>query len=251
MKQLFNRLRSNKYFDLFCFAVHGIYSAIFYKPTGTNGFEAHLDEAIELYSQRLEIYAKLSQGKSTTLFKLLITSEKLLKPIARIFDKQGQPFNQKGINIIKGDFVSMDGTCDPGKLIQPSDPFSDASREFSKKVIQSFSDYRKSTRYAELRTHCIDTLDAIEQHESAFNVRLQMLKHVIESIGYGALNAQGYGRTSEGDTNRLAMSFLNFQILGLNKVVVMFDEMANKLHTQGVGILVNDLPTIPVRDRTD
>jgi len=81
--------------------------------------------------------------------------------------------------------------------------------------------------------------------ESRYQVYLPMLRHVIESIGLGALHAIHYSAMSLGETRDLSQEFMSTQILGLNELIITFDCLANEVHQLGIGVLVNDLPDIP------
>lgn len=210
------------------------------------GFEAHLDEAIELYEHRKEIYSSLSQGKSDALFFTLITAEKLLKPMARGYDWRANRFNRQGIPIIEADFVSMDSVFDPEAPLAPAVAFTDADRDFMKEIMDSFSPFKNSGDFIGLAAHAVQTLEHIEIYEQERQIYFQMLKHVVESIGFGALHAHQYRCQTNGETDDLANDFLNLQITGLNEMIVFLDKKANELHQMGIGVLVNDLPTIPV-----
>lgn len=212
------------------------------------GFEAHLLEAIELYDERKHEYAALTNGKSDFLFLTLITSERLLLPIARLYDWRGSKFNASGIAIIEADFVPMDSVNDPAKPLVAANEFSAETEVFIKSLMDSFRAYKGSNDFLGLAEHSVHSIEAIEQYEVANTIYLPMLKHVIESIGFGALHAQNYRCESEGATDKLARDFLALQILGLSDLVIGLDKQANEIHQLGVGVLVNDLPTIPVVD---
>lgn len=210
------------------------------------GFEAHLDEAIELYEHRKDIYSAISQGKSDTLFFTLITTEKLLKPLARGYDWRANRFNNQGIAIIEADFVSMDNVFEPEKPLPPAVAFTAEDQSFIKQVMESFHPFKDSQNFIGLAEHAVHTLELIELYEQEKQIYFQMLKHVVESIGFGALHAHQYHCESNGETDILANDFLNLQITGLNELIIFLDRKANELHQMGIGVLVNDLPTIPV-----
>jgi len=209
-----------------------------------DGFEKHLDEAIELYEVRQELYADMTGHESDQLFNLLITTEKAIKPVARYIDSRATPFINDGIRIVVDDFVSLDSA---GEIDDPVEPVLDIPEDLKdemRDLILSFY-LLEMDDFPGVATHCYEGLLKVSELETLYQVHLAMLRHVIESIGLGALHSIDYAAVSGGETAALSQEFVSIQILGLNELIVIFDCLANEIHQQGVGVLVNDLPHIP------
>jgi hypothetical protein len=73
-----------------------------------------------------------------------------------------------------------------------------------------------------------------------------MSRHIVESIGLGAVNALHYDRQSQGGTLKLSRDLVRLQALSLFSTT-FYDRMAQRHQARGVGILVNDVPPIPFR----
>ena len=213
------------------------------------GFEAHLLEAIEVNSERAETYASLSQERTRKLSNALILSEQLLILTARVFDMRGVPFNKKGIGIIEEDFVPMHLEYSALDPVAPTNPFTKDTTRFIEEIFQSFQPHKYEPDFEIVADLSVKTLNSIEKYELEHNIFLPMLKHVIESIGFGAINAIFYSCQSEGSSDQLAKDLISLQIIGLGPLVTFLDREANQFHQEGIGILVNDLPKIPVIER--
>ncbi len=215
------------------------------------GFEAHLLEAIEINQSRADTYAALSNERSRKLSNALIFSEQLLLLPARIFDWRGLPFNKNGIGIIEEDFVPMDLEHSASTPVNPAQPYTDDTLEFIDSIIASFHAEKTDLNFTSIADLTADSLNAIEAYEEDNDVYMPMLKHVVESIGFGAVNAILYSCQSDGETDKLARDLAKLQIDGLGFFVVYLDKGANVLHQEGIGFLVNDLPKIPFFTRYD
>ena len=84
----------------------------------------------------------------------------------------------------------------------------------------------------------------IEDVEKKTSSHITMTKHIVESIGYIALNSINYSKQSDGKTDRLAGRILKHHIYSIF-YTLLIDTSAQKIHEKGVGIVVNDVPSIP------
>ncbi|MCC6696240.1 MAG: hypothetical protein IT365_11475 [Candidatus Hydrogenedentes bacterium] len=209
-----------------------------------DGFENHLDEAIELYGVRKVQYAEMTAGRSDALFDLLMATEKAVKPIARYIDWRATPFIDDGIPIVVNDFVSMAAAGDIHDPIEPVMEIPEPLVAEIRELIAAFHSIEK-TDVPGIANAAYNGVLKVSEWEARYQVQLPMLRHVIESIGYGALHAVQYSAMSGGETDDVAREFLSTQILGLGEPTIVFDSLANEIHQQGVGVLVNDLPCIP------
>ncbi|MBT5094516.1 MAG: hypothetical protein HOM21_09755, partial [Halobacteriovoraceae bacterium] len=74
-----------------------------------NCFVEHLKEAIEVNQQRTSIYSRASDGESYWLSRHLIHFEKLILPLAKVYDRRARVYQRAGIALFCRDFVSMEG----------------------------------------------------------------------------------------------------------------------------------------------
>jgi hypothetical protein len=210
----------------------------------SDGFENHLDEAIELYEVRMALYAEMTGGESDRLFDLLMTTEKAVKPVARYIDWRATPFISDGIPIVVDDFVSMDSAGDVYDPIEPAGELSDELKEELRELMSSFHRLKKDD-FQGIADASYNGLLTVHELETQYRVHLPMMRHVIESIGFGALHAIQYSAVSDGETIGVSRELVSTQILGLGELIIVLECMANKVHQKGVGVLINDLPNIP------
>lgn len=222
-----------------------------YEPAARGtGFYRHVREAIQSNRERLPYYAKASGGDSKGLSQKLITYEHLVLPLAAWFDRAAADFNRRGIPVVQADFVSMSGILPPGT---PHRHRHRASEAEVRELEGWLKDYRGAAQQAmskrdfeQVAALSVTLLDRIDQLETRSDSHFAMTKHLVESVGFAAVNGVRYHAASHGEVDDLVARFLRVQALGLTGAVSM-DQEAQRLHERGIGILVNDLPEIPLR----
>lgn len=212
------------------------------------GLYTHLKHAIVISLERKPIYAEKTYGQSVLLSNRLIRSEKLLLPVAKYFDWKGKLFNQKGIGIVADDFVSMEQI----KPVETVPKYQDIASAESFLTMQTLlrdygrqsSELVKQSEFSKLCDATASIMKQVDDTEKQAGAHFAMIKHLLESIGYGAMNAVEYADLSKGATNKLARRLLQLQLLGLTEGLKI-DQAAQRIHQMGVGIIVNDVPSIP------
>lgn len=213
-------------------------------------FTVHLLDAIRINQQRREIYAAVTQGRSRRLSSALIWFERLCLPVSVWIDHRAKPFNAQGISIVSDDFIDM-------AEIAPADTpprfTGQASADDLRQVRRNLSDLSgrltdamRSADFEAAAGACEWALDGIEDLEEASATHHAMSRHIVESIGLAAVNALRYHRQSQGGTLKLSRDLVRLQALSLLSTT-FYDRMAQRHQARGVGILVNDVPSIPFR----
>lgn len=209
------------------------------------GFVAHLDEAIALNTERQPLYAGITDLASGPLSQVLIGSEQIALGPAAGFDERAEPFHAEGIAIVAADFVSMKHVAKWDRPPTYTGPWTDDVERLLGNAVEPLI----ATPPGDFEAICAEACDAlgrIDELEAEHGVHLAMTKHVIESLGFGALHAIAYSEESGGRTDALAEELAGTQMepleLGLAQY---FDEEAAPIHALGAGIIVNDVPRIP------
>ncbi len=224
--------------------------------TGTSspeeGFAQHLEEAIQLNRSRRDVYDRLSGGRTRSLSNQLILLEQLTLPFAYVLDRWATRFQERGLPVLKEDFVSMQDVRSP---FAPPRWRGVASAQETERIQDWLDGYRKTlgealgrNDFAAIAQASHDLLGRLEDAEQGQQVHWAMTKHLVESLGLAAMNALDYAERSGGDTLRLSRTFIRFQALGLLGATSV-DRKAQGFHRQGIGIVVNDIPEIPFADR--
>ncbi|MBO9541052.1 hypothetical protein J7643_10730 [bacterium] len=217
----------------------------------TTGFYQHVREAIHSNRERREVYAKASKGASLPLSQKLISLEFLVLPLAAWFDRAAADFNKRGIPVVKGDFVSMSGVLPPETPPRHRKQASDADVRLLKGWLDDYQDATqvaiKRRDFKQVAALSVSLLDRVEQLEKKADSHFAMTKHLVESVGFAAAHGVQTHAASHGEADDLVARFLKVQAFGLSGAVSM-DRDAQRLHARGIGILVNDLPAIPLRE---
>lgn len=213
------------------------------------GFHSHIQEAIKINKGRKIQYAGLSRGRTKSLSNVLITSEILTRPIARYYDNKAKPFNSQGIMVVKEDFVDMDIPPYNTKVKYQS-AWSKAFSNNLKALIVDFlktipKNYRSDQDIESVLSKGRKCYGLIEAMEKKYDIHCAMTKHMLESICFIGMNGIQYSKQSDGATLSLSGSIINWHKVALKNSLWM-DKWANKFHQKNIGILVNDMPHIPI-----
>jgi hypothetical protein len=218
---------------------------------GHSGFTIHLIDAIGVNVRRARLYARQSQGRSWSLTIRLIAAEAVLIPTAWAFDLWGGAFYSQGLPAVTGDFVSMRALpAGDRPLGSFQNPPAHVWRDLEADVTFYGDVIRTATVATDFRLvcqACEALLDSIDRLRSAYGLPLPMTRHVVESLGYGAVHALAFAKRANGATDGLYSQFLGLQAMGIAAGVAI-DRDALPVHADGIGILVNDLPHIPFRE---
>lgn len=215
-------------------------------------FTKHLQDAIVINTNRKQLYAKMTHGKSRWLSSLLIFFEKLSSWFSPCLDKAAIPFQKRGIPIVAKDFVSMESIKNhrdspPYQKIATDKTVAKLKRELS--VFRNqMTQHLKQDNFQGVAKDSYDLLAKIKAVEAESESHFAMTCHLIESIGLAALNAVEYSKQSHGETNSLSKRLINFQKIALWSCLYV-DKLAQKIHRMGIGIIVNDVPHIPFEEQ--
>lgn len=217
----------------------------------SQGFRTHLTDAIRLNTARQPFYMERTQGASRSLSEELVATERLALPIAAYFDWRGRRLEGDGVPVVSGAFVPMDV------------PEADAPTQYGGKAgpgtiraaAQLLADVGKQVRAAlwladfDAMGHaCEEALVRLDEMERISGSHFAMCKHLVESLGLGALNGIACAEATGGRSTALSRDLVGIQLLALGKAPDA-DRRAQEFHAMGAGILVNDMPAIPFLDR--
>jgi hypothetical protein len=209
-------------------------------------FEEHLRDAIRINKERRPRYSALTGGRSLPVSDILIQSEQLSVPFARITDLCSIPFRKKGIRIVELEFISMDRIP----------PFSERL-PFSPPSLNSFVEKRSGRLIFELckRAFCggwIEVSDRLrtelKQLDEVPGFHL-MLKHILESMLRISVLAPIHKRKCVEMGLWLSTTPLSGYLFISHLLAIPFatwlDRKTAPLLAEGVPILYQDVPAIP------
>jgi len=219
------------------------------------GFYQHLKAAIQLNKERRNYYAQRSNGQSRNLSNQLILFEKFLLPVAKKIERQALIFNTQNIPIVQADFISMHRVKEAAT---PPSYQNIAPPQVWKDLKQELKDYKKKTKkflsqndLKGIGNSSFHLLQQLEELEETHQCHFAMTKHVIESLAYQVLHGLQYAQQSKQRTLKLSKKMIRLHLSGINNLLISFDKKAQKLHQQGIGIIVNDVPSIPFLEAWD
>ncbi|MEP7346086.1 MAG: hypothetical protein ABI877_12495 [Gemmatimonadaceae bacterium] len=205
-------------------------------------FEQHLREAIAVNRVRSREYADLTRGSSNWVTVPLISSEYLLLPVARWFDRRAEQHHRAGIPVLHATFVAL-GVLPPVAMSAPPEasavPASEhrgavnrqlrrAGRDREMAVVRQLVD-------AELARLSCDATDAMRRHA------LESVRRLLTIAGPLGVRAKAL---DQGSPEPLLRRLLRLHLWGL-WWADWLDNRARPLQRRGIPILANDLPRIP------
>jgi len=215
------------------------------------GMSRHILEAIVINIKRGFQYAKMTRGRSLLLSFIMVTSELMVLLPAYLFDLWGEKYNRLGIRVIAADFVPMSdakefGTALKFKGVTPRGDIKDLKYQM-KVFAHTVARLTQENNFRMVAAHTHHMLTQIESMETYHRALLPMSRHILESVGLAAVNAVKYEDQSQKRTNRLCSWMIQFQISGI-ALALPIDQMAQKSHLLGAGIIENDVPYIPFHE---
>ena len=194
-------------------------------------FTAHLLEAIWLNFRRSFYYAQRSFGATLPLSFLLIFLELFILPFALFFDIWALKYNVEGISIVKDDFVSM------ALVKEKTSPST-----YHKSHLLSAININTAESFEKIYDDIVNAIERVKAQEKEHQAHFAMSLHILESVALFSKHAIGYTQQNR-KTLLLCKVMLNFQLVALYSSGY-FDYLAQQFHKRGVGIVVNDLPSI-------
>ena len=169
--------------------------------SSSSSFRDHLKDAIEVNSERKELYARMSSNRSLWVSWSLILLEKTAILIAWLIDRKASKFQKIGIPIIANDFVQMQ----PLPLHDTAPLYCrQADKQTLRQIARELKNYRKSMKvyvdngdFIAAAKISYDFLQHIRQVEEEHQCHFAMTRHLIESIGFAVLHAPQYAKVSE------------------------------------------------------
>jgi hypothetical protein len=215
------------------------------------GMATHILEAIVINIKRGMKYAKLTRGRSLVLSLFMVTSELMVLLPAYLFDMWGKKYNRLGIRVIAADFIPMSHAKkfgSPLKFAGQTPPGELKDLQYQIKVYaNTVNKLAAEKKFHMVAAHTHHMLTQVQSMETFHQALLPMARHILESIGFAAVNAARYEDQSQKRTNRLCAMMIQFQISGV-VLALPVDKMAQKSHLLGAGIIENDVPYIPFHE---
>ena len=204
----------------------------------------HLQEAIEINTDRMPRYAKLSDGQSIPFSKKLIRYEKMALWGAWIFDRVGDKLQAQGIPYMKSEFIEMSLTPD----FSPTYPKEiDFNRPLKKIDISPYSkDIKRLISKGDIEGIVQSSNKILHDLEEQKHVYC-MLRHIIESLRRIAYLIPIHEVKCEKLQIKAPSSYSYF-LLKMHRWTLnqsmSIDEAIAPIQVSGVPILFQDLPHI-------
>lgn len=216
-------------------------------------FYRHLSDAVNVNNQRKDYYSQITDGTSNRVSDMLIRNERMLMPIALLVDLRAQSFIKAGMPVVCGDFIEMNQIASKEyrpmhKSIADNSIFENLNSIFEKKKLE-MQEYNKNRQFEKISATSHALLLEVEKIEQETKSNFCMSRHVVDSLGLAALHASIYSKQSVGAIDQIEQFFLKVQISGLSSDVINIDREAQKVQALGAGIVCNDVPEVPFKEK--
>ncbi len=212
-------------------------------------FRRHVREAIALNTARRDDYARRSGGRSTKVSRRLVLLERLVLPWAWVIDQRAKRWAKRGVPVAALDFASMHHVAAADAPPRHRGEATDAQEAEVDALLDGLraqvAHLARAGEFAAIDAAALATYRALRAREAAWGCHWAMSIHVVEQIGFAARNALAYRAATDGATDDLTRHFVRGLRWGL-RTAAGLDRDAQRAHAVGVGVLVNDLPEIPL-----
>jgi hypothetical protein len=208
----------------------------------------HMQEAIELNTERAPLYSGLSQGESESLSRYLIWFERAGVYLAKFTEWKARTWKRGGMDLFCQELVEMTEVPKYNPQIsQIPDAFLPLHSAFLKTITDTFKNYL----YQDDLKNLVAEADSFLGHDAFRNPHYYCLtRHFIESIARAAylVPARQEQARSLGlpDPYPILKDYMQQHLVGF-PIMFALDQKALSLQAKGIPIYCQDIPPIPIR----
>lgn len=213
-----------------------------------NCFHEHVVEGREVNFERKDDYANWAQQhdlkrQSKLVSNALIGLETLMLPVARIYDLKARKYSESGL--FCDDFIPISSTPDYQVIYAqiPSVPYI-KKLAFLKSYEKNIREKIEQYDWAWVRRESLSAIAHFPARETHC-----LTRHFVESIGrISALAPRHINQAHEQglkDPRKIIASMIRFHLFGLD-YALKIDTLAAPLQYQGIPIVCQDVPHIPI-----
>jgi hypothetical protein len=212
--------------------------------------ERHLREAARINRERMPLYDSLTGGRSRSISRRLIWTERLAIPVAWYVDHRARPFQRAGIRIVCDDFVPMENTpVFRDRAADPPPPLSAFVPADARRIRRTVERVQERGGFPAASEALRVELARLEG-TPAFHC---MLRHLLESALRISDQAPRYAAQAReqglrGSPERISAALLDLHLAVLDEAAGL-DRRAAPLQAEGIPILCQDVPPIPPLSR--
>jgi len=212
-------------------------------------FEEHLRDAIRINRERRARYSVLTAGKSLFISDVLIRSEQLSIPFARLTDLCSIPFRKRGIRVVELEFISMEKIPAFSEKLPFQAP--SLSAFTPAKPWPMILDFCRSVWRGGWREASNDLRSELHRLEATPGLHL-MLKHILESMlritNLAPIHFRKCKEQGMWISTTPISAYLYFSHLLAIPFACWLDRKTAPLLAEGIPILYQDVPAIPETD---
>ena len=199
----------------------------------TGGLAEHLREAIALNRARRAGYVAVAGARAAWVSRALVAAERSLVPAAITFDRAAAPFVRAGVPVVVADVVPMSEAAPADRPLRYDGSGGAAAVEAARRRLRTPG------------VPLLQLVDDLGDIEARHGAHLAMTIHVLESAALGLAHGERYAAMTYGATTGLTRRWVRGH-LALVPAALRLDAAAHGAHRRGAGILVNDVPPIPL-----
>jgi len=211
---------------------------------GGGAFALHIVEAIEMNTERMPLYARLSDGASLPLSRRLIRYEKLTLPFAALTDWVGKGFQRNGIKVVESEFVPMSLAPKFSERFPfEPEPLSAFRPVDGRALTRLIGQAKKRGGFAEASHVIAEELHRLERPRAYHCMIRHLLESMLRIANLAPLHAER-ARELGVRSPRLLCDYLLWSHLPLLSQGARIDVEASKIQARGIPFLWQDLPPI-------
>jgi hypothetical protein len=210
------------------------------RPLEKNCFAQHIQESIEVNSQRKPFYSKLTQGHSDKIFTELILGENLALPVAKFYDFRARSFQKKGMPLFCHEFLPMNRR--PTFRTDQLKPLKEKFVPF--KYVSVRHELMKAISKKDNETIKRIAFEAIEDLKSAPGYHC-LARHFLESIYrfsyFLPTQIESAQKNNLSSPLGITMEVMRLHALSLN-TCSHIDRLSAPIQAMGIPVLCSELP---------
>jgi hypothetical protein len=212
-----------------------------------NYLTQHLLEAIEINKVRKPLYSKLSKGKSKKISNSLIFTEYLSLITSYPLDNIAKYWQNRGVPFFEHEFIPMDQVRSFQETFDDTSGITDKFPELDTLGIKKdLAASLKTNDYGEILLKC----ERLLQEMNIYSKHLCTVRHLIESVGRSAFLTIKHLETAKQENVRSPQFLCNYMLNSQINIIhsaKMLDKWAFPLQKDGLPIIYQDVPHIPLR----
>lgn len=205
-------------------------------------FKAHVEEAIDLNTQRKAEYFKLTNGASDKVFNRLIFVEHFMKIFVKRYDRKAHAYQKNGMDLLCQELVEVKHAPEfnSPSLQHRSDSFEDVSWEPFKKSIK---DSLKKGDVEQTKKSALAALVKLNKHPGRHCMKRHLFESIYRFAHFAPLRMEEAKANNIANPKEFMIDVMKFHLTAFGTFNYL-DKIAAPIQQKGISILCSEMPDL-------